>query len=117
VIEPTEEMIVAFRSAHADAVVAGEPPNRAGLAAVLAIVERDCYVKPRSEMPYKGRLIEHVEHHADAAVEGCTFCPADREPEYCGKPIGEGMICGQPRGHGFPPCGFPVGNSGRELAS
>lgn len=40
-IEPTDEMVAAFRTAYADAIIAGEPPNRAGLAAVLAIVERD----------------------------------------------------------------------------
>ncbi len=36
---------------------------------------------------------------------------------HCGKPVGEHMLCARPPGHGFPPCGFPVGGDGRELAS
>ncbi len=28
----------------------------------------------------KGWLIEHVDHHDGAPVEGCTFCPAERQP-------------------------------------
>lgn len=62
------------------------------LAAVLAIVERDYRVEPRP--------------------------PWEREPEHCGKPVGDNMLCARPRGHGFPPCGFPdPGFNGGELAS
>jgi hypothetical protein len=58
VIEPTDEMLIAWRdamkAAAADAVKAGEPLGRsqeiarAGLAAVLAIVERDYAIGPVS---------------------------------------------------------------------
>jgi hypothetical protein len=62
VIDPTDEMLVAWRdamkAAAADAVKAGEPLGRsqevarAGLAAVLAVVERDYDVRPaRQSLP------------------------------------------------------------------
>jgi hypothetical protein len=38
VIEPTDEMVAAFRTAYADAIIAGEPPNGSGrLVAAAAI--------------------------------------------------------------------------------
>jgi len=61
VIEPTDEMVTAWRDAMAkaarDAVQRGAPLSstreiaRAGLAAVLAIVERDYAIRPRRSPP------------------------------------------------------------------
>jgi hypothetical protein len=60
VIEPTDEMLVAWRdamkAAAADAVKAGEPLGRsqevarAGAAAFLAIVERDYCMEPKGHV-------------------------------------------------------------------
>jgi hypothetical protein len=82
-IEPTDEMrMVAYRDAREWAAAHGhqQPDDRMiddVLVAVLAVVERDYHVTLRADMPYKGWLIEHVDFHDGAPVEGCTFCKQD----------------------------------------
>jgi hypothetical protein len=72
VIEPTDEMLWAALDAYDQYCPEqrSEDGFRLALAAVLAIVERDY----RRQSQPKGWLIEHVDHHGAAAVEGCTFC-------------------------------------------
>jgi hypothetical protein len=75
VIKPTDEMVREFMRAYAEAddgsseVILHDKAEKAGLAAVLAIVERDYRVELRP--PWERA---HVDHHEDAPVEACPLC-------------------------------------------
>lgn len=144
-IEPSDEMVRAFMRAAADTpvqVAGRELLNaRAGVAAVLAVVERDRCLKPRGHVwhplrepgpfapvPDRERCGEcdcpKAWHRSNGCQGDFGHCECSVRTdelaggeEHCGKPIGEHMLCAREPGHGFPPCGFPVEGSGGELAS
>lgn len=67
-IEPTDEMVTAFSNADFSGcgnAVWEDEHIRIGLAAVLAIVERDYHLRTRAAAP-RPRRISLVDHNADA---------------------------------------------------
>lgn len=77
-IEVTNEMVRAFIQGYCAAdddspeVILGDKAERAGLAAVLAIAERDYQMTPRS--PYDPRLAARA---ADPHAHACVTCSPD----------------------------------------
>lgn len=101
-IEPTDEMVQLVYE-RIDFHDHGDDGIREGLAAVLAIVERDYCIGARGHK------------HVEPSVEDWDWAPTLEAR--CGKPVGEHMLCAREPGHGFPPCGIPVEGSSGELAS